>query len=300
MNNFWNQNGPSPDSPLEYVNGEWQTADSFVHVQEGASDQTQQDHDIIEEIVQQTREEMLEEDDDEDFSDVLSDARLRLEQGKLYEMIMNHDLFSGVDADPRAAKTVQKQIRKWAKEQMEIMLGMRKETSKVERLEIDFPFNSVEVEVLKKLAFTATKGASQNSDNYVPEVKKVVEEVPVVSKKNTLNSIGHAQKTQQKPATPLQKKKEPIKRSAPPAKAEVNEKGLLTGKSLEEMTPEEKEQKIKETIERQRGKKAFNPDASPQPSYEQMEAIAQAQVSRALGGNQNLSAAIVAALNKNR
>lgn len=157
-------------------------------------------------------EEEFEEEVEEDFSEVLSDARLRLEQGRLYELIMNHDLFSGSDADPKAIKYVQKEIRNFAKERMEIMLGMRKETAQVERLEIDFPFNALEVEVLKKLAFTATKGESENSDAYVPEVKKTIEEVPLVSKKVSLNTIG-SRRTTPKQTAPLTKKTAPLKRT---------------------------------------------------------------------------------------
>ena len=66
-------------------------------------------------------------DEEEDFSEVLNDANLRIEQGRLYQMIMNHNLFEGMDADERAVQNVQKEIRKFAKERMEIMLGMRQE-----------------------------------------------------------------------------------------------------------------------------------------------------------------------------
>lgn len=143
------------------------------------------------------------ESDEDDYSVVLNDARLRLEQGRLYELIMNTDLFAGDDASSVAAKSVQRQIRKFAKEQMEIMLGMRKETSKVESLQIDFPFNQVEVEVLKMIAKTASKGRSENSDNFVPKVTRTTEEVPVVSPKKTgLNPIGLSSK---KPAPVLEK-----------------------------------------------------------------------------------------------
>lgn len=108
-------------------------------------------------------EQVQEEETEEDFSTVLSDARLRLEQGRLYEMIMNNDLFEGTDADPKAVKHVQKQIRNFAKEQMEIMLGMRQEAAPAEAgmSASSFPFNDLEVEALKAIASAATKGATQ-------------------------------------------------------------------------------------------------------------------------------------------
>lgn len=107
-------------------------------------------------------EDAQEEQEEEDFSTVLSDARLRLEQGRLYEMIMNNDLFDGTEADQKAVKHVQRQIRNFAKEQMEIMLGMRQEPSQQQALLAEnFPFNDLEVEALKALASAATKGATQ-------------------------------------------------------------------------------------------------------------------------------------------
>src|SRR5579863_3322316 len=43
---------------------------------------------------------------EEDFSEVLNDDNLRIEQGRLYQMIMNHDLFDGMDADVKAVQNV--------------------------------------------------------------------------------------------------------------------------------------------------------------------------------------------------
>src|SRR5258706_9076803 len=55
----------------------------------------------IEAQVTQDYEEVLEalESDDEDFSSVINDARFRLEQGRLFEMILNHNIFEGAEAD---------------------------------------------------------------------------------------------------------------------------------------------------------------------------------------------------------
>jgi hypothetical protein len=140
------------------------------------------------EEVPEVAEEFDFEQEEESYEDILSDAHLRLEQGHLYKMIMNHNLFEGMDVDPKAVVNVQREIRNFAKERMEVMLGMRKDTSTVETLEIDFPFNELEVTVLKAMANTFSKGATENSDNYVPTVKRVTQEAPVARK--TLNPIG--------------------------------------------------------------------------------------------------------------
>lgn len=111
-------------------------------------------------------------DEEEDFSSLLSDARSRMEQGRLYEMLMDHDIFAGADADEKAIKFVTKQIRMFAKERMEIMLGMRQETPKVQAFNAaDFPFNDAEVAALKDLAYVATKGASarEEAQTFTPQ-----------------------------------------------------------------------------------------------------------------------------------
>jgi hypothetical protein len=216
-------------------------------------------------------------DEDEDYESVLNDARVRLEMGRLYDMIMNHELFKDVDADPNAARSVQKQIRKFAKEQMEIMLGMRKETSKVERLEIDFPFNQVEIDFLKQLAYKGTKGASETSDNYVPEVKKVTEEIENVPKRKTLNSIGPGAaarkpiqtKLQAKPSAPIERQK--VERRLPP---EFEEDYKPLQKDPSQMDADELIARNKEATARQRGKKSVKASGGlPQPTVEQEEML---------------------------
>lgn len=233
---------------------------------------------IVEEI------EAEEQEEEEDFSDVLSDAHLRLEQGGLYKMIMNHNLFEGTDADPKAVQNVQKEIRAFARERMEVMLGMRKETATIEHLEINFPFNAMEVEVLKKLAFTATKGATQNSDNYVPEVKLTTEEVAMVHKRKTLNPIGTSKKSINKP---LQNKAAaPVKRSRLDTTIDqiAREEGIprelleenlpgVGGKSLNELTDQELIERNRLAAKR-RGAQVKSANSLPMATPEQQEMLA--------------------------
>lgn len=158
----------------------------------------------LEEVYYEEDSEVESTEEEIDFEKSLSDARLRLEKGKLYEMIMKHDIFEGVDADPIAVKQVQNEMRKFAKECMEVMLGMRAAVSKpyrtIQESEEPGNFNSLEVEVLKALASTATKG-----------VTKKVE----TTKKQGLNSIGSKNRSQQSrplrvnPKTPINRKISP-------------------------------------------------------------------------------------------
>ena len=233
----------------------------------------------------------------EDFSGVLNDARIRLEQGRLYEMIMNHDLFQGTDADPKAIKFVQKQIRNFAKEQMEIMLGMRQEkqestnTFPVEA----FPFNSLEVKVIKDLAAAATKGASR-------EAEPISIDVPPQTRKS-LNpiggNVGHKPlpKPQRQPvkSAPLPRQpSSPIKRNKADVAIqrilaeegvtleEVNQvfdpnKRYLTPEELANLTPEQVIERNKQIRNRQ----AQNPNALPMPSQEVLEQMAIARATTA-------------------
>jgi hypothetical protein len=246
-------------------------------------------------------EELLEE---EDFTSVLSDANLRIAQGSLYQMIMNHNLFEGMDADPKAIENVQKEIRKFARERMEIMLGMRKETTTVERLDIDFPFNALEVDILKKLAFTATKGATEHSDNYVPEVRRVTEEVENVPRRTTLNPISKP--SNQRRVAPQQPQKQtslPSKAQAPMKRSKMDitidqicaEEGVPRelleehykplGKLPEQLSEQELANRAKETARRLASRTTVkSSSALPMASPEQQEALAMARANQVSQG----------------
>lgn len=240
--------------------------------------------------------------DDEDFTDVLNDANLRIEQGRLYQMIMNHALFEGMEADPKAVQNVQKEIRKFARERMEIMLGMRQEVSKVEHLEINFPFNAMEVTVLKSLASAATKGASENADNFVPEVRRTIESVPNIPKRQTLNPLGGStalkrsappvQKLSSKAAAPVARKKldptaEQILAEEGVDRALIEEDYKPIGKKLSQMTEQEIIDRNKEASKRQekhRTVKSSNAIPMATPEQQAMLAIQRAdQISSAPG-----------------
>lgn len=224
-----------------------------------------------------------ESEDSEDFTTVLSDARLRLEQGRLYEMIMNHDIFQGVEVDPKAVKFVQKQIRNFAKEQMEIMLGMRQEPSQVAGFPMEsFPFNSLEVEVLKMLASTATKGATAEAEPFTGPSPGPA--------RTSINPIGKSS-GQTRPVAPKPVAKRPLA-TKPAAPVTRTKKDIAIQRILEEegVTMEEvnavfdpKREQVDltkltpdEIIERNskiKNRRATNPGALPMPTPEQIEAV---------------------------
>lgn len=232
--------------------------------------------------------------DPEDFTDVLNDANLRIEQGRLYQMIMNHNLFENMDADPKAIANVEKEIKKFARESMEVMLGMRQTVPvHAEGGAVITPFNALEVEILKKLASKATNGATETAEaNKMADVIK--------EKKTTLSPIGSKKVVQAQPsmkkALPT-RTQAPIKRSRldatidqiareegiPRELLEENYKPLK--KPVEQMTDQEKLDRNKEIAVR-RGTQAKSQSALPMATPEQAEFLAMqraAQVSQGPG-----------------
>ena len=301
---FWDDQEPFRDGAPQLINGQWQEQETYVPASDTAiraakvkeaqviakQEEKMEYNEEVEELLEQVS------DEEEDYTEVLSDARLRLEQGKLCELIMNHSLFEGVDADPRAAKSVQNQVRRFAKEQMEIMLGMRQASAAPNV--VSSPFNGLEVEILKKLASAASKGATETE-----EAQESVPEPTVQPKKKTLNSIGSGpSKAQQVLKKPLQKKSEPLQRKASPRRElppEFEPDYEPLNKPIHQMTPSELAERDKQASERQRNRKAAQPaDVVPMPDYAAQEMLALSQVSRAVGMPKpgSLSSMIVANL----
>lgn len=236
--------------------------------------------------------------EEDEYEAVLNDANLRIEQGTLYKLIMNHNLFEGRDEDPRAIENVQREIRKFAKERLEIMLGMRQDTAK--QTIISSPFNDLEVMVLRKLASTYSKGATEDS-----AAVNTATVVAKSSKKEGLSPIIGS-----KPQTKSVQKPLPVKSQSPvrrdPVKPAVP---VLEGdykpldKSIHEMTDEEKIQRNKEVSLRQVGKKSVrSASALPQPTPDQEEMFHTQRVMTSDNplANSNVVSAIVAKLNQSK
>jgi len=192
-------------------------------------------------------------DDDEEEIDTVNEAHVRLEQGRLYNMLINHNLFEGVDADPTAIANVQKQLKDFILEKLEEMLGMRakKETQPVT---IQSDFSKLEIQVLKKVASKMSKGmtdSTSNSESVKNELNTVKKQEPTKrlnslggqknsppkSRKTVKNSPPKSRKKQAKQV----KKKKPVQQISKPdvdiQKSDNEEIGFMDrfkGKSLEE------------------------------------------------------------------
>ena len=204
------------------------------------------------------------EDEDEDTSELMFDANLRLEQGRLYQMIMRHDLFGETDADPKAIRNVQREIRKFVRERMETMLGIRQEQS-TQQTVVSSPFNDLEVAALKMLASKISKGATES-----PSVQ-----IPSAPKKDGITSVSGSLRADSRPATLVAQPKKPAPKAAakPSPKAEKPEESALQ-KPIDQMSPEELLEHNRKAEERSKSKYAKNPVGMvPHPTLQQLEAL---------------------------
>lgn len=219
--------------------------------------------------LQESPEMDLFEEEEEDFSDIMLDANLRLEQGRLYQMILQTDLFGQTDADPRAVRNVQREIRKVVRERMEVMLGIRQEQQAQETI-VSSPFNDLEVTVLKMLASKMSKGATETQEQApLPPKKDGITQVSGnLRSNNTLTPVGQSRTTAKPlPKTPV---KQPVKPAKPKSAISTNESNLK--KPIEEMTSEELAAHNKAAEERStRNRAALPNNLVPHPTAAQLE-----------------------------
>ena len=82
---------------------------------------------------------------------VMSEAIERIEQASLYQTLINHSLFSPNSARPEIMSLVESEIKLFALERLEILLGMKKDSGKNQSNDSSV-FTVDEVEALKAIA----------------------------------------------------------------------------------------------------------------------------------------------------
>jgi len=215
-----------------------------------------------------------EDDSDYDEQSVLDNAVLRLEQAQLYKMLMESDLFADVQANPEAIKNVQRELKRFIKERLEIFLGIR--APKAEAVEYESPFSDLEIKVLKSVAHKVSGGTVGS---------------PIVG-----GSLPKISAKVQQPATPLRSRSS----SKPQRKPQPKYKPL--SKPIHEMTEDELILRNEEIAKRQAASKApAAGDRLAMPSMEQQEQLYQnrSTVPATVGGP-NLIQAIMSAVEKNK
>ncbi|HLD91640.1 MAG TPA: hypothetical protein VI911_11635 [Patescibacteria group bacterium] len=142
-------------------------------------------HNISHQVVEEIQEESAFELDEQETS-IVYNARLRLEQARLYEMLINHNLFEGVSADQQAIQNVQNELKEYIVYRLEVLLGLR--ALKPQATEIQSQFNEIEVDFLKQLAYKGTRGVSIQATQQPSDIKPV-QTTPVVNKLKSLSNI---------------------------------------------------------------------------------------------------------------
>jgi hypothetical protein len=192
-NDFWDKEEEEPSDT-------WKQSKQYSQKEEQEEEQ-----DGDEELYDLSESEEIEDFLDVEEISVVDNARIRLEQGRLYEMLIKHNLFDGVEAMPQAVTKVQSEIKEFIIERLEILLGMKSEKQKeVHQIIKESQFNELEVQALKMIASKVTKGVSESAPP------------PSERPKSGLNAIKTSSPS--KPALSV------VKKSPPPPPPQVQKK----------------------------------------------------------------------------
>lgn len=230
---------------------------------------------------------------------VMESAKIRLAQGRLYEMLLQHDIFdSEIDEDPRAVKKVQSEVRAFVTERLEIMLGMRSMEPKqvaIQSVSVEMPFNEIEIQALKAIASKLSKGESESVTENLRINAEVTTEMgvsqPVRSKpQQQVRQAPVRQAVRPAAKTPLPAApKRALDRKAP------KEKGP-SGEELHKMTAAE----LEAYAQRMKPKKVGVPSGTqplPMPDQNMMDNLAASAADRNSQGGMGSATAPNAALN---
>jgi hypothetical protein len=152
---------------------------------------------------------------------VVGEAILRLEQARLYEMLLKHNFFDGVSNNASAKQNVEQELKKFILDRLEILLGIKQESQQVTSSEVtvDLPFNDVEIDFLKALAYQGTKGASGSGPSAQAQATvqpTKLQQLPKVQAPAGLRPLSQP-KQQPKPAPMKQSQPAPRQQVRPPA-----------------------------------------------------------------------------------
>lgn len=244
MSDFWNRE--EDVSEYEMLDEQETPAPAPIYEAEDIDDEE------LESIVEEAAFEL-----DVQEQSTIYNARLRLEQARLYEMLINHNMFDGVDASERAIKNVQTELKEYIVNRLEILLGIKQEKKVVveqESISISSQFNDVEIDFMKQLAYKGTKGASSEGKEVIQEVRKETGLKPLVSK----------------PASKLK----PMKKTKP-----APPKRVIVPEQMEEPLQQAPKKKPKKKAAPK--KRAVNPNARPRDlNQTEIERIAQEQIDK--------------------
>jgi len=275
---FDDDQGPSEDIMSE------EEAEAIENGQEIQTEQYEDEisEEIIADLGMQSEEDQ-EDDDLENDAELVTNARLRLDQGRLYEMVIAHNFFDSVDANEKAIRNVQREIRNFAKERLEVLLGLKPDPKlspvQTKVVQVQSQFSELETDLLKRLLSKMSNGTTDKVKE-VPKaepVKKITNTIPQIqqqqSKPMAMKSIAPVKaKEVAKPVPQKTAVKAPVQQKAAPQKRQPapKEEAPLS-KPVHLLTSKELMERNKRAQERQSGSKAVSAKAAPMPSVEQQE-----------------------------
>jgi hypothetical protein len=207
--NFWDQNNDNPS--------EWELMQNQIEVEPAPIIKYDE---ISSEKAQEIQEQAAFELDSHE-TEVVYNTRLRLKQAELYEMLINANIFEGVDSDQQAIENVKKELKAFVLMRLEILMGIKQEPKAPvvtnENIEIELPFNDIEIDFLKQLALKGTAGKSALGQKVKANnagIKPITKSMP---KKQELKPIST--KKAESITKQVIKQNQPKKKMAPARKA---------------------------------------------------------------------------------
>jgi hypothetical protein len=211
---------------------------------------------VADEVYEEVYEEVVTPDDN--GSAVLVEAVKRIEQAKLYEALLNHNLFGEGSGRPELVAIVQKEIRDFVISRLENLLGIAPSNPKPE-VNTFSHFSEEEVGVLKLLAGRAIEKTKSrlSPEPVVSPVASPPSQVPV-----SQTSVSH----------PTVKQAQVRQAAKPPISAD---------KPVRKVIRKQRSQNIGEKTGQDRSQPIGDPQLAarrlPMPSAEQMNQLAAAQ-----------------------
>jgi len=271
----------------------------------------------IEELVEESAYDL-----NEHQASTIFNARIRLEQAKLYEMLINHNLFEGVEASPQAIERVQNELKYYIVSRLEVLMGMRQPVQRKEGPEL--PLNHVELDFLKALAYKGTKGASikaeREEEDTEPGPRPVQPKLrpqglkPLVKQKTAPKKTKQVSKKKSPKQPPQQEKplqtqpkskpkknntvRNKIKSDGVLSKRNLTEAEIIalakediensTGKPLHEMTAKERAERVKQVNAKYQPKPRPE-NAAPMPTADQLAATYMTQQTMRSGSQNQMT-----------
>ena len=243
MSNIWNEE--ENVSEYEMLQEEAESAEEMALSVDSQPHEVYDFSDIDEEILEEIQEESAFELEDDEVASIYN-VRTRLEQARLYEMLINHNVFEGVDASEQAVRNVQNELKAYIVSRLELLMGIRSPEAQVrEEIVVEQPFNDIEIDFIKQLAYKGTKGASAQGEYTQPNIQRIETKIApqepqglktLAAPKRVTKLAPMAKEEPLRPTRKAPTRKAPVKK-APARKAPVKKAPARKAVTTDKTTP---------------------------------------------------------------